>query len=319
MSFAAPAFLLVLLVLPLAALAYARSERRRRAGAQAWANPALLGAVAPRRPGWRRHAPVAAYAVALAVLAVALARPETTVAVPEERASVVLVTDGSTSMRVTDVAPSRLVAARRAADAFLGDVPARIRVGVVTFSRRVQAVRAPSTDREEVRSVLAGLRARGSTAVGEGLAAALRLLDSEVRRGARRPPSSVILLSDGETTSGRAPLPVAREAARRHITVSTVSVGTDAGVLELRGRDGTVRRRPVPPDRTTLRRIAELTGGRFSSAPDAERLKDVYERLGSQISTRDEKREVTAAFAGGGALLLLVGGAMSLRWFARLP
>jgi Ca-activated chloride channel homolog len=239
--------------------------------------------------------------------------------VPEERASVVLVTDGSTSMRVTDVAPSRLVAARRAADAFLDDVPARIRVGVVTFSRRVQAVRAPGTDRQEVRSVLAGLRARGSTAVGEALAAAVRLLDSEVRRGARRPPSSIILLTDGETTSGRPPLPVAREAAQRRIAVSTVSVGTDAGVLELRGRDGTVRRRPVPPDRTTLRRIAELTGGRFSSAPDAERLKAVYQRLGSQVSTRDEKREVTAAFAGGGALLLLLGGAMSLRWFARLP
>jgi Ca-activated chloride channel family protein len=319
MSFAAPAFLLVLLGLPLAVVAYTRSERRRRSGAARWANPALLGAVAPRRPGWRRHAPIAAYAAALAVLAVALARPETTVAVPEERASVMLVSDGSTSMRVTDVKPSRLVAARRAADAFLSDVPDRIRVGVVTFSRRVQAARAPTTERGEVRSVLAGLRAKGATAVGEALASALRLLDSQVRRGARRPPSSIILLTDGETTSGREPLPVAREAARKGVRVYTVSVGTDGGVLELRGRDGSVRRRPVPPDRTTLRRIAEITRGRFSSAPDAERLRAVYRQLGSQVSRHDEKREVTAAFAGGGALLLLLGGAMSLRWFARLP
>src|SRR4051794_29124451 len=121
--FAAAAWLLALLVVPVAAVLYLMGDRRRRRGRAAFAAPALLPAVAPHRPGWRRHVPMAFYALALAALAVALAKPQRTVAVPVEQASIVLTFDRSGSMAAVDVKPTRMEAARRAADQFLKAVP----------------------------------------------------------------------------------------------------------------------------------------------------------------------------------------------------
>jgi Ca-activated chloride channel family protein len=129
----------------------------------------------------------------------------------------------------------------------------------------------------------------------------------------------VILISDGASTHGRQPLPLAQRARKLKIPVYTVALGTDEGTIEVRGPDGTTRTESVPPDRDTMREIARITRGRMFEATDGDEVSGVYERLGSQVAMRDEQREVTAAFAGGGAVLLLIGGLLSLRWFGRLP
>jgi Ca-activated chloride channel family protein len=310
-SFQAPAFLLALALIPLAAIAYGAAQRRRRAAVDAFASPAVRASALPRTPGWRRHAPMALYGLALAALAIALARPEATIAVPSERATVVLATDHSGSMQATDVAPDRLTAARDAAVRFLERVPGRVRVGAVAFDHRAAVLEAPTTDRAPVRAAIEGLKPSGGTATGEALATSLDL----VRRGdGEQPPAAIVLLSDGESTHGRDPLPVAQEAGRLRIPIYTVALGTANGTVV--GSDGV--RRPVPPDPETLAQIAEASGGRAFTADDADGLTAVYERLGSQVATEREPREITAAFAGG-ALVFVAGGALlSLRWFRRL-
>jgi Ca-activated chloride channel homolog len=316
-TFQAPWFLLVLLAVPLLVAGYALLDRRRRAAAERFASPQLLPSVAPRRPGFRRHAPMVLYAAALAIATIALARPEATVAVAEERASVVLVTDISGSMEARDVAPSRMEAVREAALGFVERAPDRLRVGAVAFNHSVQALEPPRADREDVRALLERLQPSGGTATGKALAAALGMLERGSRR--ERAPGAVILLSDGTSTHGRDPLPVARRAARLRIPVYTVALGTDRGTIQVEGRTGESVTRLVPPDRETMRRIATVSGARTFSADAGDELATVYERLGSRVATREEQRQITAAFAGGAAALLLLGGALSLGWFGRIP
>jgi len=311
MSFQAPAFLLALLLVPLAALAYGVAQRRRRAAVDAFASPTVRASALPRTPGWRRHAPMALYGLALAALAVALARPEATIAVPSEQATVVLATDHSGSMQATDVAPDRLSAVKAAAQRFLDRVPARVRVGAVSFDHRATVLEAPTADRAPLRAAIGAMRPSGGTATGEALAASLDLIR---RGGDDHPPAAIVLISDGASTHGRDPLPVAREAGRLGVPVYTVALGTPEGAVV--GSDGVSR--PVPPDPATLQAIAEASGGRAFAVEDADGLTAVYERLGSQVATEREPREVTAAFAGG-ALALLAGAALlSLHWFRRV-
>jgi Ca-activated chloride channel family protein len=318
-SFQAPLFLLALALVPVAAALYVFADRRRKAGAARFASPALMPAVAPLQPGARRHLPLVLYGAALAAVAIALARPEATVAVPEERAAVVLASDTSGSMQASDVPPSRITAVRRAALRLLDDAPDDLRVGAVAFNHSVRAIEPPRADRSDARELVAGLRPSGGTATGEGLAAALGLLTREHARPGKRPPAAVILLSDGASTHGRDPIEVAREAARARVPVYTVALGTDSGTIEVERPDGTTVTRSVPPDREAMRRIATISGARSFSADAGDQLGAVYEQLGSQVAMREEQREVTAAFAAGAGLLLLGGGAMSLRWFGRLP
>jgi Ca-activated chloride channel family protein len=265
------------------------------------------------RESWRRHLPTGLFALALAALATALARPEATVAVPVERASVVLVTDVSGSMRADDVDPSRLDAAKQAAAGFLDEVPDELRVGAVAFSTAPHTVEAPSEDHEQVASLIDGLSADGATATGDALVTSLRLLDE--RQGGRRPPAAMVLLSDGKTTDGRDPVAVAREAGRLKVPIYTVSLGTNSGSIT--GPYGQSLR--VTPDPETMGRIARVSGGQSFNAEDAEQLDTVYEQLGSRIGTKQEKREITAGFAAGGIVLLIASAATSLRVFGRLP
>jgi Ca-activated chloride channel family protein len=311
MSFQSPAFLIALALVPLAAIAYGVAQRRRRAAADAFAGPAVRASALPRTPGWRRHAPVALYGAALAALAVALARPEATVAVPTEQASVVLAIDRSGSMRATDVAPSRLAAVKTAAARFLDRVPRRVKVGAVAFNGHPAVLEAPTADRAPVRAAIEAIEAKGGTASGDGLAAALDLIR---RGGTERPPAAVVLISDGKSTRGRDPVDVAREAADLGVPVYTVALGTpDGTVVDAQGVTHT-----ATPDPETMRAVAEASGGRSFTVEDADRLSAIYDQLGSQVATEREPREITAAFAGG-ALVLVAGGALlSLHWFRRL-
>jgi Ca-activated chloride channel homolog len=310
-TFQSPLLLLGLLLLPLLGAGYVATERRRRRSAEAFAAPGTAASVVPRRPGARRHAPLLLAGLAMAGLICALARPQMSMAVPAEQASIVLAMDRSGSMEATDVAPSRLVAARRAGEAFLDEVPNRVKVGGVVFNHRAEAVQNPTTDREALKAALrAAMKPAGGTATGEALATSLAMLRGPARADGSRPPAAIVLLSDGESTDGREPLPVADEAKRLGVPIYTVALGTAAGRLP--------NGEPVPPDTATLRAIAQRSGGEAFTAQQADALSMVYERLGSKVATRKEKREVTGAFAGGALVLLLLGGGLSLRWFRRL-
>ena len=318
MSFGQPLFLLALLLVPLAFVAYVRHERLRRAAAAAFVMPALQASVAPRSPGWRRHVPLVAYALALTVLILAVAKPQTTVAVPIERASIMLTTDFSGSMQATDVPPSRLHAARAAAERFLGQVPSAIRVGLVAFNQTATLAESPTTARAAVRAAIAALKPSGGTATGEALALSLGVLARQTDENGRRVPAAIILLSDGKSVRGRPPTAIAQRAKDLKIPIYTVTLGTEAGTITVTRSDGTTENRPVPPDPVESREVARISGGRAYTADTAKDLSAVYDALGSRIGYRDEKREITAAFSGG-ALALLAGGALlSLYWFRRL-
>jgi Ca-activated chloride channel family protein len=318
MSFGHPLYLLALLLVPLALAVYGQHDRQRRAAAAAFATPALQASVAPQRPRWRRHVPLAAYGLALIVLIAALAKPEATVSVPVEHASIMLTTDYSGSMQSTDVAPSRLAAARVAADRFLAQVPSAVRVGLVAFNHAARLAEAPTTDRVVVRSAIAALRPSGGTATGEALALSLGVLARETDEHGVRAPGAIILLSDGKSVRGRDPRVLAKRARDLKIPIYTVTLGTPAGTIPVTGKDGTVKQVAVPPDPQESSAVAQISGGRAYTAETASNLSAVYDSLGSRIGYRKERREVTAAFSGGALALLAVGALLSLHWFRRL-
>ena len=317
MSFLNPAVLVALVAIPALILWYLRQQQRRRDAASAFVTSTLTPSVAPRRPRWRRHVPMLAFALALAVLIIAAARPQTTVAVPVNTASIMLTNDTSGSMAATDVKPSRLAAAQRAANDFLSSVPGSVRVGLVEFNSTVALLQSPTTDHALVRSALALLRITGGTAMGDAIQAALHSLTSGRRAGAKRPPAAILLISDGASDVGSDPIAAARQAAADHIPIYTVVLGTPTGtVRERRGADTVTV--PVPPDPQQLAEIARVSHGQAFTATDANHLNTVYQHLGAELSHKKVKHEITAGFAGGGLVLLLVGSAASLAWFGRL-
>jgi Ca-activated chloride channel homolog len=315
-SFADPVFLLGLLLVPLAVLAYlVRLRRARRYAVRFTAVPAVKQAAAAA-PSRLRHLPAVLALAALAALVLAWAKPERTVAVPLEGASVVLVTDHSRSMLATDVEPDRLTAAQRAARTFIDDLPDGIRVGAVAFSDVPDDVQAPTDDHDEAREVIDDQVADGGTATGEALQVALETLARE-RRGGRRPPAAIVLLSDGKTTLGRDPVEVAEMARRLRIPISTISLGTTDALVPNPRPGGPPL--PASPDPETLQEIAETSGGRAFTAEDEGQLSSIYERLGAQLGTKEEQREVALPFALAGGVLLLGAAAVSVRRSGQLP
>jgi Ca-activated chloride channel family protein len=266
---------------------------------------------------WGRHIPAALALLALTALLIAMGRPERTVAAPQRQGTVMMVTDTSGSMDATDVSPSRLRAAQTAARALAKKLPEQFRLGLVSFNNVAEQLVAPTTDRSQVDAAIGGLKVHGSTAMGDGLELGLRsartqIKDTEGRL--RRLPAVMVLLSDGKSERGSEPVDVADRAKKLKVPIYTIALGTQQGTLNRGGRAI-----PVPPDNVTLRDVAETTGGRFFAAPSAARLESIYENLGTRFSTRKEKQEVTAAFAGAALVLLLAGGILSLLRTGRIP
>lgn len=324
MSFGWPLALLGLALVPLALAGYLLVQRRRMRYAARFTNLDLLATVVNRSPGRRRHLPPALALLALTALVVGIARPQTTVAVPREEATVVLAMDSSGSMTATDVAPDRMTAAREAASGFVEGLPDGFRVGVVAFSDQADVVAPPTHDREEVLGALRSLRADNGTALGDAIVRALELgrssLDQDVNRTGEESPLVVLVLSDGANTTGDyEPLEAAARAAEAHVPVYTVALGTEDGTIQGPDGYGSTRTIAVPPDPETLASVAESTGGQYFDAPTDDDLRAVYDEIGSQVGTVDEQREVTFLFAAAGGLLLLAGAALSALWFNRIP
>jgi Ca-activated chloride channel family protein len=318
MTFITPLVLAALLAIPLLIQWYVRQQRHRTQAAAAFVSPRLTASVAPHKPGWRRHLPMLAVGLALVALILAAARPQTTVAVPVSDASVMLLNDVSASMGSTDVAPSRLSAAERAADQFLAKVPSSVRVGLLEFNTTATLLQSPTADHSLTRQALSQLHAYGHTDIGDAVLTTLRLLDEQRSAGGKRPPSAIILISDGYSTSGPDPVAVARQAAEQHIPIYTVAVGTNVRTMTVHqgSRIVTVAVPPVSPQQ--LGQIAQAAGGRAYTASDAAGLSAVYAHLATEIGHKTVRREITAGFAGGGLVLLLIGSALSLGWFGRL-
>ena len=317
MTFQTPILLLGLVLVPLAIWAYVAYDRRRRQTRAALVSAPLAPAVVPQRVGGRRHVAQVLYLLALTALLVAIARPQAEATVKVEKASVMLVTDRSGSMKADDVAGGRMTAAKRAGNTFLDSVPDDVRTGLIAFSHEVQMLQAPTTDREAVRQQLAALEPGGSTAAGDALSRALQVLRPAGATG-KPAPGAIILLTDGESVRGADPVVVAQEAKKAGVKIYTVALGTDNGVLRSTNKDGTTRTQRVPPDRETLKQIAQVSGGQAFDAPDAASLEQVYKQLGSQVAKKREKQEVTTAFAGGALALLVLGAGAGLTLVGRL-
>jgi Ca-activated chloride channel homolog len=329
-----PALFWGLLLVPMALSAYLLAQRRRARSAVRFPNLDLLADVAARSSRWRRHLAPALYLLALAVLLAGLTRPQTPTLVPREQATVMLVMDVSGSMNATDVKPTRLAAAQQAATRFAKRLPGRLRIGVVSFADSARLVLRPTTDRAAVDAAIAALRAKGGTAMGEGLERALDVKRSPrltaalsdpqgpepPRPSGDRPPVLVLLLSDGVSDlSGTSPHDAATDARRLSVPVFTVALGTNHGTVAVPSFGGHSYSPPVPPDPATLRAIASTTGGKFFAAPTSDDLSSVYRRLGSRIGFVKQWREVTVVFAGGGLLLFVAALSVSLPRSNRLP
>ncbi len=342
MSFTWPMFLLALAMVPLGAAAYYFSQRRKSKYAVRFTNLDLLANVVDSSPGWRRHVPPALYLLSLGALIFALARPHTSLQVPKEEATVVLVMDVSGSMRATDVEPTRLDAAKESAKALVNKLPDGFQLALVTFSNNVSTLVAPTADKQAILDALDGLKADRGTAMGDGLFQALDLAkplpasDSVTAPGATpsarpRPtpiptagkdgrPAILVLLSDGANSTGFSdPIDVANDAKARGVPIFTVALGTQTGVVDVTDNVGRTRRIQVPPDEETLMEIAKITEAKFFSAPSAEDLDSIYSDLGSKIGYDNKDREITVAFAGAATVLVIVAGALSLLWFNRFP
>lgn len=321
MSLGWPPGLLALAVVPVLVLAYRAAERRRLREASRFASPALLPSLVTADPGRLRHLPAAVFLLAFVALSVGLARPQADLSVPREEATVVLALDVSRSMNASDVLPTRLGAARDAFRRFLQRVPDSFRVGVVTFATTARVAAPATDDRETVNRALEEAQPGEGTALGEAVLLALRVIRAAPSSSpGRRPPASVLLISDGAQTEGEiSPAAAGRRARRAGVPIYTVTLGTANGVVEQPAIGGYTERVRVPPDPAALRRVARTSGGRSFAAADDAALRRVYAELGSRLGRRTKRTEVTVAFAGVGGVLLLAGGALSTLLFKRLP
>jgi Ca-activated chloride channel homolog len=314
LSFAAPLWLFGLLLAPLALAAYRLSRARAtRYAVRFPAVPILREAAAIVAP-WRRHLPTALLLTALAALVFALAKPTVTGSSPTGRSAIILVTDHSGSMQASDVAPTRLAAAQRAANIFIDRLPQQASVGVVGFSTQPDVVQAPTSDHQVARQSIDAQTAGGATATGDALQLAVDMLHQTTPR----PPSAILLLSDGSANLGRDPIQVATAAGRQRIPIYTVALGTQAASVPNPDPYGPALL-AAPPDPQAMRRIALASGARTFSAQSAGELNSIYQRLGSKLGSKPAHRQLTVAFAIGGLVLLLgaIGASQSVT--PRLP
>jgi Ca-activated chloride channel family protein len=319
-SFEWPLALIGLAFVPLLVALYVVRERRRTTAAARLTSPGLLPNLVDASPGWRRHLPIAVLVAALTAMLVGVARPHATVSVKREEATVILVIDTSLSMRADDVKPTRLLAARGVARAFVERMPKKFRVGIVGFAGRAYVALPPTDDRSLVPAALASLRPGQGTSLGDAVALATQLGRRQRAADGVVPPISILVISDGAQKSGRTQPAAAAQSARSFgIPVYAVLLGTPDGVVQVPLANGYQAQIRVPPDAETLRTVTGITGGELFTAPTDARLRDVYEKLGSRLGKRTEVREVTDYFAGGSAALLFFGGALSALWFRRVP
>jgi Ca-activated chloride channel family protein len=317
LQFRAPERLWLLLAVAGLGVSYLLMARRRSTYAVRFTNLALLDAVAPKRPGFRRHLPAALLLLALVGMVGAFAQPARDTRVPKERATIIVAIDTSLSMEATDVAPNRLKAAQEAAKSFVRILPDRLNVGLVTFNGVAQIKIPPTQDHDSLIAAIDQLRLGERTAIGEAIFASLEAIKTvPTAEDGTKIPARIVLMSDGSTTVGRTDAEASAAARKAEVPVSTIAFGTAEGVIEIDGQPGPVS---VAVNPAALEKIANDTDGTAFTASTGAELKAVYADIGSSVGYTTELRDITGAFVGGSLLVLFAAAVLSQLWFSRLP
>ena len=346
MSFMWPNMLWLLLAVPLLVGLYLWLLRRRKRVALRYAALAMVREAMTANQGWRRHLPPLLFLLSLTAMLIAIARPTAVLTLPSRHETVILAMDVSGSMRATDVEPTRLAAAQAAARAFVGEQPRSTRIGVVTFGASAALVQPPTHSREDVLASIDRFELQRGTAVGNGILVSLKTLfpdqafelpSQRSRRAQRGAPidapkadaaavphkpaaagsyasAVIILLSDGQTTTGPDPIEAARLAAERGVRIYTVGIGTPNGEIVV-GEGWSMR---VRLDEEALKSIAQTTRGDYFYAGTAAELKTVYQTMTSKIVLETRESEITALFSAAAALAALLAALLSMLWFNRV-
>ena len=346
MNFLWPQFLWLLLALPLLVLLYVWLMRRKKKLALRYASLSIVREAMGAGQSVRRHIPPFLFLLAMAALLLAAARPMAVVLLPTNQQTIILAMDVSGSMRATDVLPNRLVAAQEAAKGFIKDLPRNVKVGIVAFAGSATVAQMPTVNREDLVTAIDAFQLQRATATGNAIVVSLATLFPDAgldvsqfgpQSRARGTPieqagksgaakeftpvtpgsytsAAIIMLTDGQRTTGVDPLDAAKAAADRGVRVYTVGVGTVDG--ETIGFEGWSMR--VRLDEETLKSVANKTQAEYFYAGTAQDLNKVYETLSSRLTVEKKETEVSALFALGAAILVLLSAGLSLFWFNRI-
>ena len=345
MTFLWPELLWSLLLLPALIALYLWLMRRRKKLAVRYASLAIVREALGSRPAWRRHLPAALFLLSIAALLLASARPFATLRLPSQQETIMLAMDVSGSMRATDVEPNRLVASQNAAKAFLTELPRHVKVGIVAFAGTASVVQPATVNREDLVAAIDKFQLQRGTAIGNGIVMSLAELfpDADIdlakmQYGSRPQGSSlddkgksgkktyepvapgsngsaaVILLTDGQRTTGVDPMEAAKLAADYGVRVYTVGIGTVTG--ETIGFEGWSMR--VRLDEETLKAIASRTQAEYFYAGTAQDLQKVYTSLSSKLTLQKKETEISGLLALLGAGLALLSACLSMMWFNRI-
>jgi Ca-activated chloride channel family protein len=337
MSFIWPTMLFSLILIPLLVGIYVLAQQRRKQLSANYGNLGILPGSKGRQPGIRRHVPAVLFLMGLSILAVALARPQAVVALPKQEGTIILAFDVSGSMAADDIKPTRLDAAKAAAQAFVNKQPLYVQIGVVAFSDNGLSVQVPTNDPGSVLAAINRLAPQSGTSVAQGITTSLNAISvansgelpgevysnllqtpsptpTPVPRGTYT-PAAIILLSDGENNENPDPLQAAQTAADQGVRIYTVGIGSPSGTtVHINGFS-----LHTQLDENTLKQISQITGGTYYNAQNAQDLLNIYNHLDTQLVNKPEKTELTSIFAGASILLMLAGGLFSMLWFSRLP
>lgn len=345
MQFLWPQFLWLLLLLPVLVFLYVLLLRRKRKLAVRYASLSIVKEAMGTGSQLRRHIPPALFLLALTALILAASRPVAVVRLPSNQQTIILAIDVSGSMRASDVQPNRLVAAQNAAKAFLKELPRTVKVGIVAFAGSAQVAQLPTTNREDLVTAIDRFQLQRATATGNAIVismatlfpdAGIDLESFQVGHGRQRgfsidnerkpqkeftpvapgsyPSAAIIMLTDGQRTTGVDPLEAAKLAADRGVRVYTVGIGTVEG--ETIGFEGWSMR--VRLDEETLKAIAQKTSAEYFYAGTAQDLRKVYEALSSKLTVEKKEQEISALFALAAGALVLLSAGLSLVWFNRI-
>lgn len=315
--FEAPDRLWVLVLIPLLLIAYLVILRWRSTQGMRYTNTGVLAKVLPKQSSWRRHVAVAMTLLSLVALSLAWARPQGIEKVPRERATVVLVIDVSQSMAAKDVQPNRLEAAKTAASTFIDSLPASYNVALVALSGKPEIRSLPTIDRGAVKRAVQNLELQDGTAIGDSLESALKALQSAPAGDGdakQPPPAAVVLLSDGQNTSGGDPLAAATQLKEAKAKTYTIAYGTQTGYVDIDGK-----RERVAPDRETLRKIADATGGKAWTADNTKELNNVYKDIRGEVGYEEQRVEITARWAFYALAFAVVAALGAVSMAARWP
>jgi Ca-activated chloride channel family protein len=341
-----PEMLWLLLLVPAVVVAYLVILRRKQKSALRYASLSVMKDALGAGHRMRRHIPPVLFLAAFTLMIIAIARPAAVVTLPSQHETIILSMDVSGSMRATDVKPSRIAAAQEAARAFVAEQPKSTRIGVVSFAATASVVQSPTHSRDDILAAIERFQLQRGTAVGSGILVALKMIfpDAEFDLRASNPraqplkaspldpqkaadpgdaksvppgsysSAAIILLTDGQTTTGPDPIESARIAADRGVRVYTVGIGTQSG--ETIGAEGWSMR--VRLDEQALKQIATITQGEYFYAGTAADLQKIYKNLNTKLFFEQRETEISALFAAAAAVLALLSGLLSLLWFNRI-